>query len=164
MQLKRGRPPGFCCGGFFRGGADAGKECGLGRTAYSGSLVGDGQSAVAADAEPRPAGEAAPVLVRFEGVGKRFDGPAGPVAALEGVGFQIRRGEIFGIIGRSGAGKSTLIRCVNRLERPSSGSVGVAGQDVGTLSARDLARLSPRLALVTQHSNILAPRPVVGTR
>ncbi len=130
------------------------------RTAYSGSLVGYGQSAVAADADLRPTDEVAPVLVRFDGVGKRFDGPAGPIAALEDVGFQIRRGEIFGIIGRSGAGKSTLIRCVNRLERPSSGKVVVDGQDVGALSDRNLAGLRQRIGMIFQHFNLLSSKTV----
>ena len=55
--------------------------------------------------------------------GKRFD-------ALKDVSIHIRPGEVFGIIGRSGAGKSTLVRCINLLNRPTSGRVVVDGADL----------------------------------
>ena len=148
-----------------------GKGIGVIRTAYDGvehrfrrpddgRPARFGQSAVIADADPRPADETASVLVRFEGLGKRFEGSTGPVVALEDVSFQVRRGEIFGIIGRSGAGKSTLIRCVNRLERPSSGRVTVDEQDVGTLSDKDLAGLRQRIGMIFQHFNLMSSKTV----
>src|ERR1700733_8450204 len=56
-------------------------------------------------------------VLRLVNVSKRF----GATPAIEGVSFEVKRGEIVGIIGRRGAGKSTLIRCLNGLEKPDSG-------------------------------------------
>ena len=53
----------------------------------------------------------------------------------------IGEGEIFGIIGQSGAGKSTLVRCINLLERPTSGRILIDGVDVTNYQGRDLRRL-----------------------
>ncbi|MBR5065906.1 MAG: ATP-binding cassette domain-containing protein, partial [Oscillospiraceae bacterium] len=68
------------------------------------------------------------VIIHVEGLGKIYDqGKPTEVKALEDVSIDIFRGEIFGIIGLSGAGKSTLVRCINLLERPTSGKVSVDG-------------------------------------
>ena len=56
--------------------------------------------------------------------------------SLYGVDLHVREGEVYGVIGQSGAGKSSLIRCVNLLERPTSGTVTVAGQDLTALAGR----------------------------
>ncbi|EGD01698.1 ABC transporter related protein, partial [Burkholderia sp. TJI49] len=82
--------------------------------------------------------------VSFEHVGKVFASPRGQAAALRDVTLEVRRGEVFGIIGRSGAGKSTLLRLVNGLERPSSGRVRVQGVDVGALDENGLVALRRR--------------------
>ena len=52
----------------------------------------------------------------------------------------LQKGEVFGIIGYSGAGKSTLIRCVNLLEKPTTGNIIVNEQDLTTLSTKELAK------------------------
>lgn len=75
-------------------------------------------------------------IVRIQNLNKTFRGRAGTVVALDGVNLDIRRGEIFGIIGLSGAGKSTLVRCINFLEKPTEGTVTVDGQELGQLSKR----------------------------
>jgi len=82
----------------------------------------------------------APTMIAIEGVSKLFKGDLGEHAALKDVSLTIRRGQIFGIIGRSGAGKSTLVRCVNLLERPTAGRIVVDGQDMTTLSGAELRR------------------------
>jgi D-methionine transport system ATP-binding protein len=92
---------------------------------------------------------------------KTYATPAGPVAALEDVTFSVARGEIHGIIGRSGAGKSTLIRCINLLERPSSGQVLVDGQDVTTITAQALNQARRSIGMVFQHFNLLSSRTVL---
>ena len=61
-------------------------------------------------------------MIKLENITKTYDGKA-QVHALKGVNLTIEDGEIFGIIGKSGAGKSTLVRCINMLERPTSGNV-----------------------------------------
>jgi D-methionine transport system ATP-binding protein len=86
--------------------------------------------------------------------------------ALDGVDLSVREGEVFGVVGRSGAGKSTLIRCVNLLERPTSGTVEVAGRDLTALAGRsDRAPAALRAAragigMVFQHFNLLSSRTV----
>lgn len=67
-------------------------------------------------------------IIRLEGLGKQFATSNGTVTALDDINLEIRRGEIFGIIGLSGAGKSTLVRCINYLEEPTSGRVIFEGK------------------------------------
>jgi ABC-type branched-subunit amino acid transport system ATPase component len=73
-------------------------------------------------------------------VSKRFRG----VLALDGVGFTVDFGEIFAIVGPNGAGKSTLFNIVSGIEGPSSGTVSVAGRDIGLLSISERARFIGR--------------------
>ncbi|PCE29759.1 methionine ABC transporter ATP-binding protein [Burkholderia ubonensis] len=98
--------------------------------------------------------------VAFEHVGKVFASPRGQAAALRDVTLDVRRGEVFGIIGRSGAGKSTLLRLVNGLERPTSGRVRVQGVDVGALDEDGLVALRRRTGMVFQHFNLLSAKTV----
>lgn len=98
--------------------------------------------------------------VALEHVGKVFDTAHGQAAALRDVTLTVRRGEVFGIIGRSGAGKSTLLRLVNGLERPTSGRVRVQGIDVGTLDKNALVALRRRTGMVFQHFNLLSAKTV----
>ncbi|MBD0336697.1 MAG: ATP-binding cassette domain-containing protein [Cyanobacteria bacterium Co-bin13] len=86
----------------------------------------------------------------------------GPFVALESFSEEIQAGEIFGVIGQSGAGKSTLIRCVNRLETPTSGTVVVDGQDITALSGPDLRRARQRMGMIFQHFNLLSSRTAAG--
>ncbi|WP_365329205.1 ATP-binding cassette domain-containing protein, partial [uncultured Oscillibacter sp.] len=69
-------------------------------------------------------------MIQIQHLSKTFGGGAEAVHALEDINLDIRQGEIFGIIGLSGAGKSTLVRCMNLLERPTSGTVVVDGQNL----------------------------------
>jgi D-methionine transport system ATP-binding protein len=88
------------------------------------------------------------------------------VTALDGVDLHVREGEVYGVIGRSGAGKSSLIRCVNLLERPTSGTVTVAGQDLTALAGRgpragkELRKARSRIGMVFQHFNLMSSRTV----
>ncbi|MFD7436971.1 methionine ABC transporter ATP-binding protein [Streptomyces sp. NPDC059861] len=88
------------------------------------------------------------------------------VTALDGVDLHVREGEVYGVIGQSGAGKSSLIRCVNLLERPTSGTVTVAGQDLtalagrGPRAGRELRRARSHIGMVFQHFNLLSSRTV----
>jgi D-methionine transport system ATP-binding protein len=80
--------------------------------------------------------------------------------AIDGISFEVKRGEIVGVIGRSGAGKSTLIRCLNGLERPDSGRIEVLGEDIAPLGERDLRRLRLRVGMIFQHFNLLSSKTV----
>ena len=66
-------------------------------------------------------------MIELKHLGKTYQSSAGPVEALRDVSLTIADGEIFGVIGLSGAGKSTLVRCINLLERPTSGQVLIDG-------------------------------------
>ena len=80
------------------------------------------------------------------------------VRALDGLSLDIQPGTIHGIVGTSGAGKSTLVRCLTSLEPVTSGSVHVAGQDMSSLSARQLREARRSIGMVFQHANLLEQR------
>lgn len=82
------------------------------------------------------------------------------IVALDDVSLHVKQGEIFGVLGQSGAGKSTLIRCVNLLERPTSGSVNVDGQELTTLPASALRSVRQQIGMIFQHFNLLSSRTV----
>ena len=100
--------------------------------------------------------------------GNRGGGRGAPrgIVALDRVDLHVREGEVHGVIGQSGAGKSSLIRCVNLLERPTSGTVTVDGQDLtalagrGSRAGRELRRARSRIGMVFQHFNLLSSRTV----
>ena len=83
-----------------------------------------------------------PVL-ELDGVTKVY-GEQPPVAALDGVSFSVRRGELAAIVGPSGSGKSTLLHVMGTLERPSSGVVRIGGVDAARLGDRELSLLRAR--------------------
>ena len=80
------------------------------------------------------------------------------VRALDGLSLDVAAGSIHGIVGTSGAGKSTLVRCLTSLERPTSGHVSVAGQDMTALSPSQLREARRRIGMVFQHANLLDQR------
>lgn len=83
------------------------------------------------------------VVLRLEDVVKEYPSEP-PVRALAGVGFDVRQGELLAVVGPSGSGKSTLLHIIGTLDRPTSGTVMVAGHDVSTLSDARLSSLRSR--------------------
>lgn len=81
-----------------------------------------------------------------------------PVVALNELSLSIKSGEIHGIVGESGAGKSTLIRCLTALERPTSGTITVAGQDLTALNEKELRTARRQIGMVFQGANLLEAR------
>jgi putative ABC transport system ATP-binding protein len=79
-------------------------------------------------------------VIEFRGVTKRYPGSP-PVEVLHGVDLTIAAGELLGIVGPSGSGKSTLLHLMGTLDRPSSGTISIAGRDVADLSDRALSAL-----------------------
>src|SRR5690554_6493521 len=73
-----------------------------------------------------------------------------PLVALDNVSLHIEQGDIYGIIGYSGAGKSTLVRLINALERTTSGSIVVGGEELSTLKERELRRIRLGIGMVFQ--------------
>lgn len=95
-------------------------------------------------------------MIKIEKLNKVFKDKNGDVQALRDIDINIEKGDIYGIIGLSGAGKSTLIRCINRLEEPTSGKVIIDGIDIMTLKKSELALLRKRIGMIFQHFNLLS--------
>ncbi len=105
-------------------------------------------------------------MITTTGLRKVYHSRGRETVALDGVDLHVREGEVFGVVGRSGAGKSTLIRCVNLLERPTSGTVRVAGTDLTALAGSSrranaaLRAARSQIGMVFQHFNLLSARTV----
>jgi D-methionine transport system ATP-binding protein len=97
-------------------------------------------------------------IIQIQQLYKTFGSGETAVQALQDINLEIEKGDIFGIIGLSGAGKSTLVRCINLLERPTSGHVIVAGQDLVTLSERQLRKTRQSISMIFQGFNLLMQR------
>ncbi len=97
-------------------------------------------------------------IIQIQDLTKTFGEGTEAVHALEHINLDIRRGEIFGIIGLSGAGKSTLVRCMNLLERPTSGHVIVDGKDMTSLSEKELRLARRDVTMIFQSFNLLMQR------
>ena len=97
-------------------------------------------------------------IIQIQHLSKTFGGGEAEVHALEDISLDIRQGEIFGIIGLSGAGKSTLVRCMNLLERPTSGTVIVDGKDMTALSEKELRLQRRKITMIFQSFNLLMQR------
>ncbi|GAA2252974.1 ABC transporter ATP-binding protein [Actinomadura luteofluorescens] len=116
---------------------------------------------VAERASGTPAAEADEV-VRLEAVRKVYGGSRRGVAALDGVTLRLDRGSFTAVMGPSGSGKSTLLHCAAGLERPTSGTVHLAGADLASLGERALTRLRrERIGFVFQSFNLLPELTVV---
>ena len=101
-------------------------------------------------------------MIELTHISKNFASGGRTVHAVQDVSLLIGKGEIFGIIGFSGAGKSTLVRCINLLERPTSGSVTVDGKEMTALSARELRQARKKIGMIFQHFNLMPSRTVFG--
>ncbi|MCQ2437029.1 MAG: ATP-binding cassette domain-containing protein [Clostridia bacterium] len=99
-------------------------------------------------------------MLKLENVCKTFYSDGQPFDAVKNVSLHIKKGEIFGIIGLSGAGKSTLIRCMNRLETPTSGDIKIDGESVINMSESQLRKLRKKVTMIFQHFNLLMQRTV----
>ncbi len=82
--------------------------------------------------------------------------------ALKDVNITVEDGDIFGILGASGAGKSTLVRCINMLEKPTSGSIEIDGRDITKLKGRDLLEMRASIGMIFQHFSLFAQRTVLN--
>ncbi|MGE5606426.1 MAG: methionine ABC transporter ATP-binding protein [Bacteroidota bacterium] len=101
-------------------------------------------------------------MIQLKQVSKTYQNKKETVVALNNVDLEIKRGEIFGIIGLSGAGKSTLIRSINRLEIPQSGSIRIDDIEMTTLTGKELRSARRKIGMIFQHFNLLSSRTVFG--
>jgi ABC-type methionine transport system ATPase subunit len=97
-------------------------------------------------------------VIEVVAVSKTFDGPTGSSEVLHDVSVSVARGQIAAVSGPSGAGKTTLARCINALERPTTGRVVVDGQDLTDLSERQLSVTRRRIGTIFQASSLLTRR------
>ena len=97
-------------------------------------------------------------MIQVENLCKSFSTKSGTVEAARNISFSIEKGEIFGIIGLSGAGKSTLVRCLNLLERPTSGTIRIKGKNLMELPERKLRKERQNIGMIFQHFNLLMQR------
>ena len=97
-------------------------------------------------------------MIEIQHLHKTFPTPDGVFTALEDVNLTIRDGDVFGIVGMSGAGKSTLVRCINLLERPTSGHVVIDGEDMTALSPKALREKRRSISMIFQQFNLLMQR------
>ncbi|WP_252179324.1 methionine ABC transporter ATP-binding protein [Endozoicomonas sp. 4G] len=99
-------------------------------------------------------------MIELKNLTKVFTAGGKEVKALDDINLSVPEGSIYGVIGSSGAGKSTLIRCVNLLERPSSGQVVVDGQELTQLAEKGLRLARRNIGMIFQHFNLLSSRTV----
>ncbi|MBO5999497.1 MAG: ATP-binding cassette domain-containing protein [Lachnospiraceae bacterium] len=97
-------------------------------------------------------------MIELRNLGKTYKTGSRDIIALEDIDLTINDGEIFGIIGLSGAGKSTLVRCINLLERPTSGQVLIDGADIMALPRKELLQLRRLIGMIFQGFNLLEQR------
>lgn len=98
-------------------------------------------------------------MIKFENVSKDYPGSAG---ALADVSLAVAPGELLFLTGPSGAGKSSLLKLIAAIEKPTSGSVVVGGQDIGKLRPSALPWLRRRLGLIFQQQRLLSDRSVLA--
>lgn len=99
-------------------------------------------------------------MIRIENLNKSFTSNGKLLNAVNDVSLEIKKGEIFGIIGLSGAGKSTLIRCLNRLEEPTSGKILIDGIELTSLTKEELRKERKDIGMIFQHFNLLSQKNV----
>lgn len=101
-------------------------------------------------------------MIQIEDLHKTYEAAQGEEhVALCGINLTIEDGSIFGIIGQSGAGKSTLVRCLNLLERPTSGRVVIDGRDITGLSGKDLLEFRSSVGMIFQNFSLFQQRTVL---
>lgn len=104
----------------------------------------------------------ATAAVEFRSVTKVFGSGKDRHVALDALDLRIERGEIFGVIGYSGAGKSTLVRLINALEKPSSGTITIAGTPITGVPESAVRALRRDIGMVFQQFNLFRSRTAAG--
>ena len=97
-------------------------------------------------------------MIELKNISKTFQTSDGTVEALKNVTLTVADGDIYGIIGMSGAGKSTLVRCINMLERPTSGQILINGENLSELGNSELRERRRKMTMIFQGFNLLMQR------
>ena len=101
-------------------------------------------------------------MITIEHLTKTYHHRGTEIHALDDVSLTVEQGDIYGVVGESGAGKSTLIRCVNLLERPTSGRILIDGTDITSLRGTSLRKARQNIGMIFQGFNLLESRSVTG--
>ena len=99
-------------------------------------------------------------MLEFRNISKVYKTKHKEVIGVDDVSFTVHKGDIFGIVGYSGAGKSSLLRCVNLLERPTSGEVIVDGVNLTELSSENLRQARLKIGMIFQHFYLISQKTV----
>ncbi|MBF8983838.1 ATP-binding cassette domain-containing protein [Lutibacter sp. B2] len=99
-------------------------------------------------------------MIKINNLSKIYTKGKNEVAALKDINLQVAKGDIYGIIGLSGAGKSSLIRCINRLEEPTTGDIYVNGINIVTLKDKELRSARKKMSMIFQNFNLLNSKTV----
>ncbi|MGE7622176.1 methionine ABC transporter ATP-binding protein [Viridibacillus sp. NPDC096237] len=99
-------------------------------------------------------------MLKIQNLMKIYKTKKGKVTGVNNVSLKINKGEVFGIVGYSGAGKSSLLRCINLLERPTSGSIVVNGQDLTKLKGEQLRKARLKIGMIFQHFYLISQKTV----
>ncbi|WP_270577703.1 methionine ABC transporter ATP-binding protein [Caldibacillus thermoamylovorans] len=99
-------------------------------------------------------------MIEIKNLTKTYFSKDREVKAVDNVSITIHDGEIFGIVGYSGAGKSSLLRCINLLERPTSGKITVDGVDLTKLDNKRLRQARLKIGMIFQHFNLVSQKTV----
>ena len=97
-------------------------------------------------------------MIELKHITKVFPTADGELTALNDVNITIHDGDVYGIVGMSGAGKSTLVRCINLLERPTSGQVVIDGKDLCVMPDKELIQQRRSISMIFQQFNLLMQR------
>ena len=95
-------------------------------------------------------------MIKIKDLKKKY----GELEVLKGISTEIKEGEVISVIGPSGSGKSTFLRCINRLEEPTSGEIWVNGKNI-TENGVDINKVSEEIGMVFQHFNLYPHKTVM---
>ena len=101
------------------------------------------------------------MTIQIDHLHKSYGSGAEAHEVLHDINLTIDSGEVFGILGSSGAGKSTLVRCINLLERPTSGKVLIDGRDITGVKGKELADVRAGIGMIFQNFSLFQQRTVL---
>lgn len=99
-------------------------------------------------------------MIEVRDVTKIYSAKGKDIVGVKNVSLTIEKGEIFGIVGYSGAGKSSLLRCLNLLEKPTSGEILIDGVSITKLSKKDLREERLKIGMIFQHFYLISAKTV----
>jgi D-methionine transport system ATP-binding protein len=99
-------------------------------------------------------------LIEIKELSKVYETKKGKIVGVDNVSLKVNKGEIFGIVGYSGAGKSSLIRCLNLLEKPTSGEIFIDGIALTKLDSKSLRKARLKIGMIFQHFHLISSKTV----